>query len=54
MTKADRIILDLINALDAIERADNIHFAHGIANQAIKNAKHDLQRNTDGYLTVKA
>ena len=52
MTKADTTVRELLDALDAILRADNIHFAQGVAEQAIKNAHTRMVRNSDGYLVV--
>lgn len=59
MTKADRIISELMDALDAIEHATKydkpyqLAFIAGIAQQAKKNANLHRARNADGYLVVK-
>lgn len=55
MTKADRIIADLINALDAVKREAekpeaSRHFIVGLATQAMANCDAQRERNTDGYL----
>lgn len=61
MTKTERLIADLLNALGAIERTalSNNSAAcmriHGMASQAFANADAMLERNSDGYkVQVKA
>ena len=59
MTKHDRIISYLIDALDAIQRtalSDNTAACmriHGMASQAIEHTNNQRERNTDGYLVVR-
>jgi len=58
MTKHDRIIRDLITALDGIRReADKAdasrRYIAGMAEQAIANWNAQCERNSDGYLVVK-
>lgn len=58
MTKQDRIIADLIDALGIIiteARKDNAsrHYILGAAEMAIELANAQRERNTDGYLVVK-
>jgi len=52
MTKADLIIRDLLNALDTIQRADNIDYIKGAASFAIERANRACVRNKDGYLVA--
>lgn len=65
MTKHDRIIAELVNALAMIERTakgENSHvqgsaiapYIAGMANQAQWNVTRQSERNSDGYLVVKA
>jgi hypothetical protein len=65
MSNADRVIADLINALDAIERLaarglngtcdarESIAIISGCASQAIANVRRMQVRNADGYLVLK-
>ena len=60
MTKPDRIIADLMNALDMIARKALeppseavIPYIIGVATQAAKNCNAQRERNADGYLVVK-
>lgn len=59
MTKADRIIRELVDALDSIAReATNqrdgaIDRIRGAAEQAIANADRQRVRNADGYLVTR-
>jgi hypothetical protein len=53
VTRADTIIADLVTALDAILRADNLPFCKGVAEQAISNARAQQVRNADGYFVTK-
>lgn len=52
MNKQNRVIADLLNALDVVLRADSLAYAQGAASQAIKNAHGAMVRNSDGYLVV--
>lgn len=59
MSKHDRIIADLITALDAIQREatkpdGSRPFILGLASQAIYACNTERERNSDGYLVVKA
>jgi hypothetical protein len=69
MSRHDRIISDLVNALDTIRReaqakerefkgrfgeTDGFAYIDGVAGQAINNCRAQQVRNTDGYLVVKA
>ncbi len=60
MTKHDRIVADLVDALDAIERAtlsDDPHalaYIQGMAQQAQKNVNAQRELNSDGYLVVRS
>jgi hypothetical protein len=59
MTKSDRIIAELIDALDKIERKTHgtkleaLAYIGGVAKQAQANANTQRERNSDGYLVVK-
>ena len=57
MTKADRIVSDLMDALDKIRQAvateASVHYIDGLAEQAMKNCEHQRVRNSDGYLVVR-
>jgi hypothetical protein len=53
MNRADTLIADLVNALDAILRADNLAFCQGVAQQAIVNVRAQQVRNADGYFVTK-
>jgi hypothetical protein len=58
MNRADRIVADLMTALDAILReaekaGANRHFIAGMAEQAMRTCDHQRERNSDGYLIVK-
>jgi hypothetical protein len=53
MTKQDKAISELVNALDAILRANNLEYAKGCASQAIANVKAISVRNSDGYMVVR-
>lgn len=58
MTKADRIISELMNALDIIRReADkpevSRHYIRGAACEAMALCDAQRERNSDGYLVVK-
>lgn len=57
MNNTDRLVRNLINALDAIAREakrENAHVAYiqGAAEHAIKSAESKMVRNADGYLVV--
>ncbi len=52
MTRHDRIVADLMTALDAIQRADNIDLARGVAIQAMANCNEHRERNAYGYMVV--
>ncbi len=59
MTKEDRIIAHLMDALDAIRReADKAdasrHYILGCAEGAMKACDAQRERNSDGYLVVRA
>ncbi len=59
MTNADRIIADLMNALDAIAReADKAdasrHYIRGAATMAMALCDQRRERNSDGYLVVRS
>lgn len=59
MTKHDRIIAELVNALDAIRRESakpeaSRHYINGIAQQAVANCDAQREQNSDGYLVVKS
>ncbi len=59
MTKHDRIIADLMTALDIIlretKRADgSLAYVRGAAQQAMTSCDAQRVRNEDGYLVVKA
>jgi hypothetical protein len=51
--EADKLIAFLVTALDNIQRADNLDYAHGAADAAIHVANVRRVRNTDGYLVVR-
>jgi hypothetical protein len=58
MSTPDRIIADLINALDTVAResakpAGSLAYINGAAEQAIKMCNLHRVRNADGYLVVK-
>jgi hypothetical protein len=60
MSRHDRIIADLMTALDAIRREahekaseGSLDFIFGLAGQAMTNCDAQRERNTDGYLVVK-
>lgn len=59
MTKADRIIRELVDALDYIQREATmqndgaIDRIRGAAEQAIANADRQRVRNADGYLVTR-
>ena len=57
MTTQDRVIADMLNALDAIKREaegrGSLPFIAGAASQAIANVKAVSVRNKDGYLVVR-
>lgn len=57
MTKSDRIISDLMTALDAIQRESHdsdgsLDWIFGCAGQAMKNCDARRRQNTDGYLVA--
>lgn len=52
LKEANDLIARLVNALDAVERASDIHFARGVAGEAMRHANRVRTRNVDGYLTV--
>lgn len=52
--KHNRLIRDLLNAMDAVLRSENLEFAKGVAAQAIINIHGECVRNADGYLVVKS
>lgn len=58
MTIADRVVADLVNALDTIIREidrpnTRVPFIYGVATQAITNCDVHRERNSDGYLVLK-
>jgi hypothetical protein len=58
MDKKDRLIADLVNALDLIRREASKpdarrHYIEGAASFAIKHVEDASERNADGYLVVK-
>jgi hypothetical protein len=58
MTKHDRIISDLLHALDCIRREAekseaSRHYIAGVVEQAIVSCNAQRERNSDGYLVVK-
>jgi len=58
MTKHDRIIAELIDALDMIMREAekpecSRHYVDGVARQATANCNAQREPNSDGYLVVK-
>ena len=58
MDKPDRIIADLMNALDLIRREAekpdaSRHYIDGVAAQATEICNRQRERNADGYLVVK-
>jgi hypothetical protein len=53
VNRADTLITELINAMGAILRADNLDFCKGVAEQAIANARAQQVRNADGYFVTK-
>ncbi len=59
MTKADRIISELMDALDLIrheaEKPDaSRHYIDGVAAGAMDRCNRQRVRNSDGYLVVKS
>ena len=58
LSKADRLIADLVTALDLIRRhakgaAPSLDSIRGVADFAIEQANAERERNSDGYLVVK-
>ena len=58
MTKHDRIIAELVNALDLIawesaKTNGNLAYINGVAAYAIATCNASRVRNADGYLVVK-
>lgn len=57
MTRSDRVIADLVSALDAIDQAASsgqpLAYIQGMARQAQDNANVYRTRNSDGYLVMK-
>ncbi len=58
MTKSDRMIADLIDALDAIHREASKpdasrHYIAGVCEGMIRLCNLQRERNQDGYLVVK-
>ena len=59
MTKKDRIIAELMDALELInreaEKADaSRHYIAGVSGGAMQRCNMQRERNSDGYLVVKA
>lgn len=54
MDKRDRIISELLDALDIIGRANDLDYIRGVVEGATKRANAERARNADGYLVVKA
>ena len=57
LVKANRIISDLVTALDAIGRhatgeGASLHYIRGMADYAIETCNAQRERNADGYLVV--
>lgn len=58
MTRADRIIAELMNALDLIRRESERpeprhHYIEGMALEAMEHCDAQRERNSDGYLVVR-
>lgn len=60
MTTADRVVADLMNALDCIRREaqdraneGSLDYIYGLATQAVANCEYYRERNDDGYMVLK-
>jgi hypothetical protein len=53
LRRANGVISSLVNALDAVKRADSLAYAQGAAEHAIAIADSKRELNADGYLEVR-
>lgn len=53
LQSANELIALLVNALDAVQRAENLDYAKGAADYAIAQANKRRERNAHGYLEVR-
>ena len=53
LARANAIINKLVNGMEAIQRTDNIDYAHGVAEEAMNQADAARTRNSNGYLAVQ-